>query len=120
MFLSQVTVPASDIENLRYWYMRYFAMRSSEKHRSKDGIESYTLAGSIDAMSLKIQGLSEGDIAGATRLGFCVESSQGVEFLTELLRTDGNEIVTEPTTDEYGRYMSQVVDPEGNLVTIFK
>ena len=118
MHISQFSIPAQDIENLRYWFMRYFAMSSSDKHVSDDGGESYRLSCSDDTCSLLIERLRKGQTPGCTRLAMSVASREGVDFLTELLRTDGNIIIKEPSDNVYGVYRSVVLDPEGNRISV--
>ncbi|MDE5568612.1 MAG: hypothetical protein K2J12_09245, partial [Muribaculaceae bacterium] len=54
----------------------------------------------------------------ANHVAIATGSREGVNFLTELLRTDGNLIITEPFETPAGTYMSACLDPEGNRVEI--
>lgn len=116
MRLSQLVIPARDIERIRYWYMRYFAMQSSDIHTGQDGERSYRLSCPDDLCSLLV--VSDTEPHSASRLAISVASRRGVDFVTELLRTDGNTIAVEPGEDVYGVYRSVVLDPEGNRVSI--
>ncbi len=118
MLIYQFALPVQDLENVRYWFMRYFAMSSSDKHTCPDGGESYRLQCGDDTCSLLVQKLRPGQTPGGSRLAMSVASREGVDFLTELLRTDGNIIIKEPAEDEYGVYCSVVLDPEGNRVSV--
>lgn len=118
MHISQFSIPVHDIENIRYWFMRYFAMSSSDKHVGGDGEESYRLTCSDDTCSILIEKISDGCLPGNSRIALSVASREGVDFLTELLRTDGNIIIKEPSENVYGIYRSVVLDPEGNRVSV--
>lgn len=118
MEISRTYVYANDIENIRYWYMRYFAMRSSELLKDRAGTPFYCLGHGDADCSLIVCKLKEGRTEGMATIAFSVASSDGVDFLTELLRTDGNAVVAEPERDATGRYGSMVLDPEGNEVII--
>ena len=121
MKLSHIGITANDIESLRYWYMRYFALSSGPLCRDAErGVSCYFLSWpDTDGAQIEIlsfDGLrvkpSSGNVAIATG------SREGVDFLTELLRTDGNPIVAEPAETIAGSYMSACLDPEGNRVEI--
>lgn len=120
MELSHTGIVANDIELLRYWYMRYFALSSSPLFRDEErGLSCYFLSWS-DSLS-KIEILSRDGVAvepSANHIAIATGSREGVDFLTELLRTDGNTIVSEPAPTMAGFYMSACLDPEGNRVEI--
>lgn len=121
MKLNHVGIAANDLELLRYWYMRYFAMSSSRKYESeKKGLSCYFLSFSEEnAPQIEIISYHGQHIpAGHGHVAISVGSRQGVDFLTELLRTDGNLIVGEPAEALTGTYMAAVLDPEGNRVEI--
>ncbi|MDE6099158.1 MAG: VOC family protein [Muribaculaceae bacterium] len=122
MRLSHIGIEAGDIERLRYWYMRYFAMTSSDLYSDAErGVRCYFLRSSDPAAStLEILNYSDrGPAVPATaHLAISTGSRQGVDFLIELLRTDGNAIVREPFVAVNGCYMGVVLDPEGNRVEI--
>jgi lactoylglutathione lyase len=55
---------------------------------------------------------------GLTHYAISVGSKEKVDSLTEVLRTDGFQIVGEPRTTGDGYYESVVLDPDGNRVEI--
>ncbi|MDE7427003.1 MAG: VOC family protein [Muribaculaceae bacterium] len=121
MRLHHAGIAANDLELLRYWYMRYFAMSSSEKYESEEkGISCYFLSFTEENVpQLEIISYHGVHIPqGHGHVAISVGSRQGVEFMTELLRTDGNKIVKEPSEALTGTYMAAVLDPEGNRVEI--
>lgn len=121
MKLSHVGIEANDIESLRYWYMRYFALSSSPKYRSDErGVSCYFLSWP-DSDGAQIEILSYDDRTvdpSVNHVAIATGSREGVKFLTELLRTDGNLIVAEPAETMTGTYMAACLDPEGNRVEI--
>lgn len=122
MRLSHIGIEANDIERLRYWYMRYFAMSSSELYSDPDrGLQCYFLHSSDPAAAaLEIMHYSSGQTSAPTtgHIAISTGSRQGVDFLIELLRTDGNTIAKEPFIAVNGCYLGIVLDPEGNRVEI--
>ena len=122
MRISHIGIEANDIERLRYWYMRYFAMSSSELYSDPArGAQCYFLRSSDpSASSLEILHHSDKQSAQPTTAHLAVStgSRQGVDFLIELLRTDGNTVAREPFVAVNGCYMGVVLDPEGNRVEI--
>lgn len=116
MRLLQINIPARDIELIRYWYMRYFAMKSSELHTDEDGVKSYRLNCPDDSCFILVT--KNDEPRTALTLAISVGSRQGVDFVTELLRTDGHRIDSEPKNDVYGVYHSVALDPEGNRVMV--
>lgn len=122
MKLSHIGIEADDIERLRYWYMRYFAMSSSELYSDPArGLKCYFLRSSDPSASALEIIHHSGKQAGqptTAHLAVSTGSRQGVDFLIELLRTDGNTVVLEPFEAVNGCYMGVVLDPEGNRVEI--
>jgi lactoylglutathione lyase len=120
MKLSHVGIVANDIEALRYWYMRYFALTSSELYRNEDsGVSCYFLSWPDSDASVEILAYDKkttDSVAG--HVAIAAGSREGVRFLTELLRTDGNPVISEPAETVVGTYMSACLDPEGNRVEI--
>ena len=118
MRISHIGIEANDIERLRYWYMRYFAMSSSELYSDPArGVQCYFLRSSDpSASSLEILHHSDKQSAQPTTAHLAVStgSRQGVDFL----RTDGNTVAREPFVAVNGCYMGVVLDPEGNRVEI--
>ena len=118
MHISQFSIGAADIENIRFWFMRYFGMKSSDKHTTSDGEESYRLTCDGDVCSILIVPLRKGEAPGKARIAMSVGSREGVVSLTEQVRADGCVIITEPSFNVYEIYRSVVLDPEGNRVSI--
>lgn len=120
MNLSHTGIVANDIELLRYWYMRYFALSSSRLFRNEElGLSCYFLSWSDSAAQIEILSRDGETVRpSANHVAIATGSREGVDFLTELLRTDGNTIVSEPASTLVGTYMSACLDPEGNRVEI--
>lgn len=121
MKLSHAAVVANDIEALRYWYMRYFALSSSRKFRNEEkGMSCYFLGWpDTDGAQIEILSYDERTVdPSVNHIAIATGSREGVKFLTELLRTDGNQIIAEPSETIVGTFMSSCLDPEGNRVEI--
>lgn len=121
MKLSHIGIVADDIEALRYWYMRYFALTSSPLYRSEStGVSCYFLSWpDTDGAQIEIMNYGRpAETRSPGHVAIATGSREGVRFLTELLRTDGNIIVSEPAETVVGTYMAACLDPEGNRVEI--
>lgn len=120
MELSHTGIVANDIELLRYWYMRYFALSSSQLFRNEErGLSCYFLSWPDSRAQIEILCRDGETVKPSTNhVAISTGSREGVDFLTELLRTDGNTIVSEPAPTSAGTYMSACLDPEGNRVEI--
>ena len=104
MRLSHIGIEANDIERLRYWYMRYFAMSSSELYSDPArGVQCYFLRSSDpSASALEILHHSDKQSAQPTTAHLAVS----------------NTVAREPFVAVNGCYMGVVLDPEGNRVEI--
>lgn len=121
MKLSHAGIVANDIEAMRYWYMRYFALTSSPLYRDAGrGVSCYFLScPDSDGSQIEILHFDGQTVnPSPSHVAIATGSREGVNFLTELLRTDGNLIVAEPAETIVGTYMSACLDPEGNRVEI--
>lgn len=115
-----------NLEAMRSFYMTYFGIKSNQKYvNAAKGFESYFLTFE-DGSRLEIMSktsIVEGEKPGYEQLGFThiaisVGSEEEVNNLTETLRKDGFEIVSECRTTGDGYFESVVLDPEGNRIEI--
>ena len=121
MKLSHVGIVANDIEEMRYWYMRYFALTSSPLYRNDaTRVTCYFLYWpDTDGAQIEILHYDGRTVdPSVNHVAISTGSREGVNFLTELLRTDGNQIVAEPFETPAGTYLAICLDPEGNRVEI--
>lgn len=125
MRIEHLAIWASDLEGLRNFYMKYFGMKSNEKYTNeKKGFSSYFL--SFEGESTRLELMSQegkadsmpNKMKGLAHFALSVGSKQKVLDLTERLRNDGYEILSEPRHTGDGHFESAVADAEGNYVEI--
>lgn len=107
--------------------MKYFNVESNQKYRnSKKKFESYFLSFSegcrleIMQMPTVISSDKESniDFIGLAHFAVSVASQSKVISLTEALRRDGYDILSEPRTTGDGYFESVICDPDGNKIEI--
>ena len=127
MFIDHIAIWTNDIEKLKVFYVKYFGAVANEKYiNSKKGFESYFLSfvsGSrIEIMQRVDITESMGDALeqyiGITHIAIKMDSDKDVDILTELLRSDGYNIIGEPRTSGDGYYESVILDPDGNRIEL--
>ena len=127
MKIEHIALWCNDIEAMKTFYIRYFAMKSSEVyHNPVKRFTSYFL--SFPDGGARIELMYRPDVQpcpdtsapifGYAHLSFSVGGREVVDALTELLRHDGYAVVGEPRVTGDGYYESVVLDPEGNQVEI--
>lgn len=127
MRIEHLAVWTRDLEKTKDFYVRYFGMKCNEKYtNTAKKFSSYFL--SFDGASTRIELMHRPDISdfsgchdssfGLTHFAISVGNKEGVDLLTERLRSDGYRIVGEPRTTGDGYYESVVEDCEGNLIEI--
>jgi len=126
MKIEHIAIWVNDIEAMKDFYVKYFAMACNSKYvNAKKQFESYFLSfGEGDA---RIELMRRADISqpgthnsltGLTHFAISVGSINAVNALTETLRNDGYTIAGEPRTTGDGYYESVILDPEGNHIEI--
>ena len=126
MRIEHIAIWAEDLEKMRQFYSEFFHMECSDKYiNAQKGFSSYFLSFEHGA---RIEIMHRSDISkqidqkdsthGLTHFAISVGSKDGVDQLTELIRSKGFRIFGEPRTTGDGYYESVVLDPEGNLVEI--
>lgn len=125
MRIEHLAIWTSDIEAMRSFYMKYFGMESNDMYvNEKKGFRSYFLSwkgetarlelmsqyGKADSLPNKMKGLAH--------FALSVGSEERVMELTEQLRADGYEILSEPRRTGDGYFESAIGDPEGNYVEL--
>jgi lactoylglutathione lyase len=127
MKLEHIAVWTHDLEKLRAFYEKYFGAHANDKYiNAKKGFESYFLSFTegcrLEIMQMPGIPASENDIykqfTGLIHFALSTGSKAEVDRLTELLRTDGYEVVGEPRTTGDGYYESVILDPDGNRIEI--
>lgn len=127
MRIDHIAVWTYNLEGLRNFYMRYFDASCSEIYynHSKE-YRSYFLRFdgdcSLEIMEMPNVPKSKNDplkqYSGIIHFAIKVGSKPEVNKLTDLLRSDGFKVVSEPRTTGDGYYESVVLDPDGNRLEI--
>ena len=126
MRIEHIALWVKDLERMKNFYKEYFNMNCGEKYENKSKeFSSYFLSfGSgarIEIMhrpDIIEQAMGKGVTNGLTHLAISVGNKEKVDELTELIRSDGFEIIGEPRTTGDGYYESIISDPEGNHIEI--
>lgn len=126
MKIEHLALWVNDLEKMKDFYTRFFAMKCNEKYvNEKKHFSSYFLSfeggARIEIMhrpDIIEQAAVAGTFFGMTHFAISVGSSERVDELTENIRKAGYQVVGEPRTTGDGYYESVVADPEGNLVEI--
>jgi lactoylglutathione lyase len=127
MRIEHIALWTGELEKSRAFYEKYFGAHSGDKYVNKaKGFSSYFL--SFDSgCRLEIMQMSNNDVcgnfenkslSGISHFAVSVGSKEKVEELTNRLRIDNFEIVSEPRKTGDGYYESAVLDPDGNKVEI--
>ena len=127
MKIDHIAIWATDLEAMKTFYEKYFQAKAGQKyHNPNKGFTSYFL--SFEGFS-RLELMHRADIAelrtklgeeiiGFTHLAIGVGNKEKVDALTELLRKDGFQVVSEARTTGDGYYESVVLDIEGNRLEI--
>ncbi len=125
MKIEHIALYVNNIEKIKTFYEIYFNAKSNEMYHNKTtNFKSYFLTFESGSR-LEIMNLPELEAqsfnhkrTGYIHLAFSVGSVEQVNTLTEMLRTDGYVVTSEPRTTGDGYYESCILDPEGNLIEI--
>lgn len=124
MKIAHIAIWTENLEELRDFYASYFGGTGNRKYvNPARGFESYMLT--FDG-ECKLELMRKSDIhgtvhtpqSGLAHFAFGCASKEEVYALTERLRADSYQIVSEPRTTGDGYFESVVADPDGNLVEI--
>ncbi len=125
MRLAHTALWTSQIEVIRDFYLKYFQGKSNEKYTNyQKKFSSYFISFGGDA-SLEI--MQREDIReqhtpkehiGLAHIAFGLNSEKEVNEKTELFRSEGYTIVSEPRLTGDGYYESAITDPDGNIVEL--
>lgn len=127
MRIEHIAIWTKQIEVLKDFYVRYFGAKASDKYvNASKHFESYFLTFD-DGCRLEIMqmpGIPEGpegshkQYQGLIHFAISVGDKVRVISLTETLRKDGFEIISEPRTTGDGYFESVIADPDGNRIEI--
>lgn len=125
MRINHLAVYVEDLERTKDFYVKYFDVTPNEMYRNpKTGLMTYFLTfsdgtrleimsrpGMIDRKKHKIA-------LGYTHLAISVGSKEKVDSLTEQLKNDGYEVISNPRLTGDGYYESCILDFENNQIEI--
>ena len=124
MRIAHVAVWVKDLERIRAFYEKYFAVSSSELYQNKKtGFKAYFLKFKDNS---KIEIMFKEDICkdklkdslGYAHIAISLGTKEKVDQYTEAFRADGYKIASEPRITEDGYYESVICDPENNLIEL--
>jgi lactoylglutathione lyase len=127
MKIEHVAIWVSDLEQMRAFYEKYFQAKSNELyHNQKRGFRSYFLqfesGARLELMNISVLSPNSNSFAnpamGLAHLAFSVGSKESVDQLTDRIKSDGYEVVSNPRTTGDGYYESAVLDPENNIIEL--
>ncbi|MFC5528876.1 VOC family protein [Cohnella yongneupensis] len=125
MRIEHIALWTKDIEQMKFFYMKYFKGISNDKYTNKvKQFESYFLVfeggARIELMRKPdlIKQENKLSLFGYAHIAFSVGSKERVLELTETLRIDGYTIYSEPRVTGDGYFESSILDPEGNVIEI--
>ena len=126
MKIEHLAIYCENLGLLRDFYTGYFGFECGSLYENKaKGFSSYFLRSKEGGARLELMHLPDLHIGatgnkclGLAHIALSVGSREQVDKLTELLRSDGFKILSEPRTTGDGYYESAVADPEGNYVEI--
>lgn len=126
MKIEHLAMWVDDLEKMKDWYSRSFAMTSGEKYENPaKGFSSYFLsfASGSRIELMKRSDVQEspqprGMVSGLAHFAISVGSKEKVLLKTEEFRQEGSKIIGEPRTTGDGYFESVIEDPEGNWIEI--
>lgn len=127
MKIEHIALWANDIEGIKDFYIKYFNAKANKKYiNESNAFESYFVSfdggARLEIMQmpniLKKENTADKQAMGYIHIALAVSDEQHVIELTEELREDGYEIVSEPRRTGDGYFESCILDPEGNRVEI--
>ena len=124
MQIDHIAIWTKDLENEKYFFLKYFECTANEKYvNTVKQFSSYfiTFEG-----GLRIELMNRADITaeragenlGIAHLAINAGSREKVDRLTEIFERDGIIVVSKPRITGDGYYESVILDPEGNKIEI--
>ena len=125
MRIEHIAMYVNDLYSARDFFVKYFvAVSNNVYYNVKTGFRSFFLSFD-DGTRIEIMNKPEvKDIkkelnqTGYIHIAFSVGSKEKVNTITERLKADGYEVISEPRTTGDGYYESCVIGLEGNQIEI--
>ncbi len=130
MKLEHVAIWTKQLDELKDFYVKYFAATPNDKYRSdkdfKGHFESYFLTCDSGARLelMRLPSVPDGinanghEAIGLTHIAFSVDTKEDVDALAARFRADGIALVSPPRMTGDGYYECCALDPDGNRVEV--
>ena len=127
MKIEHIAIWTYNLEGMRSFYMRYFDASSNEiYYNHSKGYRSHflTFNGDCRLEIMEMPGVpkSKNDVVkqftGLIHFAIKVDSRTDVDKLTNIIKSDGFKVISEPRITGDGYYESVILDPDGNRVEI--
>ena len=125
MKLEHIALYVQDLERAKNLYMKYFNAVPNEKyHNSRTNLMTYFLTFDGGA---RLEIMTRPEIieiekrlfnSGLIHFSMQLGSRENVNQLTERLRSDGYQVISEPRVTGDGYYESCILDPENNQIEL--
>jgi len=124
MKIDHIAIWVNDLEEMKYFYMKYFGCTVNNKYENTGKrFSSYFLSFSEGA---RVELMKRHDIVvrdnsnnlGLAHLAFQVESRSVVDSMTEKFEKDGFKVEGFPRITGDGYYESVILDPENNRIEL--
>jgi lactoylglutathione lyase len=127
MKIEHAALWTQNLERLKDFYVEFFNGKSNDKYvNPHTHFESYFITFDSGArleimqMPSVVINKNEADkqFIGYAHIAFSTGSRENVDRLTNILRTNGYSVISEPRETGDGYYESVILDPDGNRVEI--
>lgn len=125
MKIEHIAMYVNDLETAKNFFIKYLSGESNSGYQNKNtGFQSYFISfddgARLEIMKKPEMNDEKKDInrTGYTHIAFSVGSKDKVDELTEVLKNDGYEVISEPRTTGDGYYESCILAIEGNQIEI--
>ena len=125
MKIEHVAMYVNDLEKVRDFFIKYLGGVSNDGyHNTKTDFRSYFISFG-DGTRLELMnkpGMSDDEKTpartGYIHIAFSLGSKEAVDELTDLMRSDGYEVISGPRTTGDGYYESCIIGIEGNQIEL--
>ena len=125
MKIEHIAMYVNDMECARDFFIKYLSGKSDDGYQNtKTGFRSYFISfddgARLEIMNKPNMVDADKDLnrTGLIHIAFSAGSRERVDELTQRLKTDGYDIVSDPRTTGDGYYESSVIAIEGNQIEI--